>query len=166
MANNEIQDENFKELSLTELHNNESNTKIQHLQIIANNNFSNHNNEDDKKTINQSNNDQVITSQNTGSSELLAESVNISSKSTINHNNKSLTKTNRKSRKNIIQDHLSNENNKQRSLSSSSSSSSSSSTSSSTSNDNQISNIPYETLYNDEDDDNDNLFEHTNKTTN
>ncbi|CAF5073775.1 unnamed protein product, partial [Rotaria sp. Silwood1] len=49
MANNEIQDENFKELSLTELHNNESNTKIQHLQIIANNNFSNHNNEDDKK---------------------------------------------------------------------------------------------------------------------
>ncbi|CAF4387787.1 unnamed protein product [Rotaria sp. Silwood2] len=165
------------------MNNNESNTKIKHLQTIINNNESNFNGEDSEKTNNQTsitqnntnnNNDQVITSQYDCTSEL-AESANASSKPTINdynnNNNKSLTKTNRKSRKHVVQDHSSNgndnENNRQRSLSSSSSTSSSS-TSSSKSSDNQISNIPYETLHNDEDDDNnnDNLSEHSNKTIN
>lgn len=56
--------------------------------------------------------------------------------------------------KNISPNTSDNVNNRERTLSSSSSSSSSSA-SSATSSDNQISNIPYETLHNDDDDDDD-----------
>ncbi|CAF4114987.1 unnamed protein product [Rotaria magnacalcarata] len=90
--------------------------------------------------------DQVITS--------VCDSTNESAASINERNiNKSLMKTTRKSHQEAAQDQSSNEDENKKHRQRSVSSSSSTSTSSSTSADNETSNIPYETLRNEDEDD-------------